>query len=406
MTEGPYKLPQGWRWVRLGDIAYKPQYGYTSAATSTPIGPKFVRITDITSGSISWDRVPYCEIDARSFEKYQLHPGDLLFARSGSVGTTILIKEVPCEAVFASYLIRVRLKETVSPEFVSLVLKAPFCQNQFFPLGAAQKNINAKAIQRIPIPLPPLEEQRRIVAKVEALMARVREAQQLRAAALADAERLMPVALAEVFPRPGADLPPGWLWVRLGEIAKAINGCGFPKRYQGRQTGPIAFLKVSDLNRPENDPEVTRAANYVDENTLELLGGHPCKPGTIVFPKIGGAIATNKKRKLGITAAFDNNVMGLVLNEEVVSSDYLLLWTFTVDLTTLSKVGPVPSIRQSTVENQRIPLPPLEEQRRIIDYLDAIKERVKALKDAQAATEAELKRLEQAILDKAFRGEL
>jgi len=139
---------------------------------------------------------------------------------------------------------------------------------------------------------------------------------------------------------------------------------------------------------------------------LELLHGRACKPGTIVFPKIGGAIATNKKRKLGITAAFDNNVMGLLPNEEAVNSDYLLLWTYTIDLTSLSKVGPVPSIRQSTVENQFIPLPPLDEQRRIVAHLEALREKIKDLKEIQATTEAELQRLEQAILDRAFRGEL
>jgi len=93
-----------------------------------------------------------------------------------------------------------------------------------------------------------------------------------------------------------------------------------------------------------------------------------------------------QKRKLGITAAFDNNVMGLLPNEEAVNSDYLLLWTYTIDLTSLSKVGPVPSIRQSTVENQFIPLPPLDEQRRIVSHLKAVQEKVKILKEIQATT--------------------
>ncbi|MHA2616648.1 MAG: restriction endonuclease subunit S [bacterium JZ-2024 1] len=198
-SEGPYKLPEGWRWVRLGEIAEKPQYGYTSSAFSEPIGPKFLRITDITSGEIDWDSVPYCKIDAKVFRKYQLKPGDLLFARSGSIGATILIREVPYEAVFASYLIRVRLRVDALPEFVSLILKAPFCQKQFVPLGAAQKNINAKAIQQILLPLPPLSEQRRIVAHLEAVQARIQALKEGQTVTEAELKRLEQAILEKAF---------------------------------------------------------------------------------------------------------------------------------------------------------------------------------------------------------------
>ncbi len=175
MCIGPFELPEGWKWVKLGEILEgKPQYGYTSSASPNPVGPKFLRITDITSGVIDWESVPYCNIDPQLFERYRLMPGDLLFARTGSIGTTILIKEVPYEAIFASYLIRVRLRANVLPEFVSLMLKAPLCQKQFIPLGATQKNINAWAIQQIIIPLPPLPEQKRIVNQLEALQDKIK----------------------------------------------------------------------------------------------------------------------------------------------------------------------------------------------------------------------------------------
>jgi restriction endonuclease S subunit len=219
MTEGPYKLPEGWRWVTLGEVAYKPQYGYTASAISEPVGPKFIRITDITSGNIVWDDVPYCKCNSKVLEKYRVYPGDILFARTGSVGATILIKEVPYEAVFASYLIRVRLRKEVLPEYVDWVLKSPVCQNQLIPQGAAQKNINAQLITQILIPLPPLAEQRRIVARIEELMDRVREARRLRQEAQKDAECLWQAVLAQTLPRPGSDLPEGWRWVRLGEVA-------------------------------------------------------------------------------------------------------------------------------------------------------------------------------------------
>ncbi|MEW6724487.1 MAG: restriction endonuclease subunit S [Bacillota bacterium] len=412
MTEGPYILPEGWRWVRLGEACeINPRRPRLHVDPNEPT--TFVPMTavDDQAGTIVTPEV-------RPFE--QVRQGYTYFEE----GDVLLAKITPCmengKAAIARGLLNgfgfgstefhvLRPGGSVIPEWIWLFIR----QERFrkaakasFRGGVGQQRVPKEFLEHHPIPLPPLDEQRRIVARLEELMSRVREAKRLRQQAKEDAEYLMQAALAEVFPRPGAELPPGWRWVRLGEVAKAINGCGFPKRYQGQQTGPVAFLKVSDLNNPKNDPEVTRAANYVDENTLKFLHGRACKPGTIVFPKIGGAIATNKKRKLGITAAFDNNVMGLLPNEEVVSSDYLLLWTYTIDLTSLSKVGPVPSIRQSTVENQRIPLPPLPEQCRIVAHLEAVWERVRALKQTQEETAEHLNDLERSILDKAFRGEL
>jgi len=192
-------LPEGWRWVRLGEVAEKPQYGYTSSALSEPIGPKFVRITDITSGEIDWNSVPYCKIEAKAFERYKLKPGDLLFARSGSIGATILIREVPYDAVFASYLIRVRLREIVFPEFAALVLKAPLCQRQLIPQGAAQKNINARVIQQLLIPLPPLEEQRRIVAHLQEVQEKIKALKEAQAQTEAELKRLEQAILGKAF---------------------------------------------------------------------------------------------------------------------------------------------------------------------------------------------------------------
>jgi len=65
-----------------------------------------------------------------------------------------------------------------------------------------------------------------------------------------------------------------------------------------------------------------------------------------------------------------------------------------------------PSLRLSKIKEMVIPLPPLEEQRRVVAHLEGVQEKVKALKEAQAASDAELQRLEQAILDRAFRGKL
>jgi len=193
------ELPPGWRWVRLGEVAFKPQYGYTASAVTDAVGPKFLRITDITSGGIDWHKVPYCAADEKTLGKYKLSVGDVLFARSGSVGATILIREPLPEAVFASYLIRVRLQEEVDPEYAEWLLKAPVAQRQLIPQGAAQKNINARHIERLLIPLPPLDEQRRIVAHLEVAQEKIRALKEAQAETDEELKRLEQAVLDKAF---------------------------------------------------------------------------------------------------------------------------------------------------------------------------------------------------------------
>lgn len=85
------------------------QYGYTETATSEPIGPKFLRITDIAQSYIDWNGVPYCPIAKEKHKKYILSEGDVVVARTGAtVGYAKMIgKNIP-DSVFASFLVRIR----------------------------------------------------------------------------------------------------------------------------------------------------------------------------------------------------------------------------------------------------------------------------------------------------------
>ena len=405
---GPYRLPEGWRWMRLGEISTKPQYGLSQAASPEPIGPKFVRITDITSGQIEWENVPYCRINTRSWEKYRLDEGDLLFARSGSIGATILIKEKPpCDAVFASYLIRIRLDVSVAlPEFVDLFLKSSVGQAQLVPQGAAQKNINAKLIQRLLIPLPPLEEQRRIVARIEELMGRVREARRLREEAKNDAERLWQAILAQTFPRPGSELPEGWRWAKLGEVFELQQGAAMsPERRLGRSPKP--FLRTKNILWGAIDISSLDEMDFTDEEVQKLR----LQPGDLLVCEGGEVGRTAVWEGQLPLVLYQNHIHRLRAKGKAVDPKFVMFWmqaayqVFLIYQGAESKTA-IPNLSGKRLKEFVFPLPPLEEQRRIVAHLQEVQEKTKALKEAQEQTEAELKRLEQAILEKAFRGEL
>lgn len=169
----PFDIPEKWTFVKLSNISVKVHYGYTASAADNG-NYKLLRITDISSGYVNWDTVPFCHVDEKAISKMKLAQNDLVIARSGSVGKAYLIKEINCDAVFASYLIRVIPKfELVYPKYLEIFCNSPFYwkQIQKSSSGSVQLNVNAKSLSNLDIPLPPHEEQKRIVAKVEELFA-------------------------------------------------------------------------------------------------------------------------------------------------------------------------------------------------------------------------------------------
>ena len=160
-----------------------------------------------------------------------------------------------------------------------------------------------------------------------------------------------------------------WKTVKLGDVAKATGGSGFPKKYQGKTAGHYPFFKVSDMNTEGNEVFMKKAANYVSFAELRRMKAKHHPAGTIVFPKIGGAISTNKKRILTCDAAFDNNVMGVIPKYDI-SPEYLHKIFLGFNLYELSNKAALPSITNSTVDELEITLPPLPVQEQIVEKLD------------------------------------
>ncbi len=161
-----------WPVFKLGDLCDSVDYGYTQSATRDPVGPHFLRITDISSGSIDWSLVPFCEIPQNLFEKYRLNSNDIVIARTGATtGVCAFIKE-QTTAVFASYLIRLRIKSTVSARFIYYCLKSPrYWEYIAGVLGdkSAQPNASATTLTQVSFPVPPLSEQCAITSILGAL---------------------------------------------------------------------------------------------------------------------------------------------------------------------------------------------------------------------------------------------
>ena len=146
-------------------------------------------------------------------------------------------------------------------------------------------------------------------------------------------------------------------WVPMSDVAEVRSGWGFPKADQGESYGTYPFYKVSDMNIVGNETTMIAANNYINDIAVAKLGVSPAPVGSIIFPKIGAAIATNKKRILSRPSAYDNNVMGLLPNE-MVTSGFLFHWMQIVNLSSLARdSGAVPSIRKSDMSKFLVPIP-------------------------------------------------
>ena len=170
--EKPFEIPNSWEWVRWGTLSTSIKYGYnTSAQKDGKI--KMVRISDIQNNQVNWDSVPFCNIPHEEITQYLLRKNDILFARTGgTVGKSYLVSEVPENVVYAGYLIRTRYSEKLSPQYLKYFMESYLYWSQLKKgtTITAQPNCNAKTLEKMVLPLPPLAEQQRIVAKLDELL--------------------------------------------------------------------------------------------------------------------------------------------------------------------------------------------------------------------------------------------
>jgi type I restriction enzyme S subunit len=154
-----------WKEVKLKTICSDISYGYTASASKENVGPKFLRITDITSGKINWDTVPYCKISEKDYHKYKLSIGDIVIARTGATTGCNAIVKNNIDAVFASYLVRFKIdKKFADPFFIGYVLQSQNFKDYVDAIigGSAQPGANARQLADYIFSLPPLPEQKSI----------------------------------------------------------------------------------------------------------------------------------------------------------------------------------------------------------------------------------------------------
>jgi type I restriction enzyme S subunit len=187
---------------KVEDISENIQYGYTASAKNASSGIRLLRITDIQNGKVHWDRVPFCNIEKSKIDKYQLFSNDILFARTGAtVGKTFLIEGDIPKSVFASYLIRLKLKENILPKYVYSYFQSNSYWRQITvgKVGIGQPNVNGTRLGRLGIPMCGLKEQIKIVQAIESRFERTKVLEDTVEQGLEKIERLKQSILKKAF---------------------------------------------------------------------------------------------------------------------------------------------------------------------------------------------------------------
>ena len=491
--EKPFELPQGWEWVRLGDICAYIQRGkgpvYAESSEHRVVSQKCVRWYGL-------DLAPARFVTPESLSKYEpirfLQAGDLLWnsTGTGTIGRACLVPvEHDNAGLVADSHVTVVRPVQISSWFLWRWIQSPYVQSEIEGSASGTTNqieLNTSTVVNHLVPLPPLAEQSRIVTRVEALMrlCDALEAKgQLEAAhhaqlvstllgtltasttpeELADnwqrvaqhfdllldrpeaidaleqtllqlavrgllvpqdptdepasallqkirAEKDRLIATGQI--KQGKPLPPitdeekpfalpvGWEWQTLSDIGTWAIGSGFPHEAQGREGLPILFAKVSDMNLPGNELEIVRTNHTIDDETVDRLRINVHQAGTVIFPKIGGAIATNKRRILVRPTAIDNNCLGITPSAGM-STSYLFLLLSSIDFTAYQAGTSVPALSQGTLGQILVGLPPLAEQSRIVARVTALRRLCADLRQRLAERQSVQARLAEALVGQA-----
>ena len=381
-------LPNGWVWTTLQEVCLPPQYGWTTKAS--PHGTlRLLRTTDITKDSLNWGTVPFCSEEPPDKKKYLLKTGDIVISRAGSVGCSYLIKDPP-NAVFASYLIRFSPLPMIDEDYLSFFLKSSFYWDTILAekTGSTLPNVNATKLKRVPVPLPPLPQQRAIAH----ILQTIQEAKFTRQREIA-LEREHKAALMEYLFSHGTkgeprkqteigEIPESWEVTKLGDLVKLKSGVSRPKDIESK---PNTELTVPVYG---GNGILGYTSKKFSEERLLVIGRVGAYCGCVHIAEAPNWIT-------------DNALYPEKWFSSEISLDFLAEQLRHFNLNRLQRRGGQPLITQSILHQLKIPLPPFSEQRTIAGILLAIDEKT-------AALEKEVEHLDElfhAMLDALMTGQ-
>ena len=380
-------MKKGWQTKRLSEVS-SMNYGYTESASSEPVGPRFLRITDIQDDRVDWDRVPFCKIESADVPKYCLASGDIVFARTGATtGKSFLVNDPP-SAVFASYLIRLRLlDQQLLPEFVSLFFQtAGYWQSiKEGSSGSAQGGFNATKLGELRIPVPPLPEQQRIVGLLDEAFGGLATAQAHAAQNLQNSRDLFESHLQSVFTKRGK----GWVEATVDKLSTNLDSKRIPITKSDRKTGEYPYYGASGI--------VDYVADYIFDGDALLVS----EDGANLLMR-STPIAFSVSGKYWV-----NNHAHILKFESMATQRFVEFYLESIKIDDFVTGAAQPKLNQKALNSIPIPIPlKPSDQESIVAHLDALASETQRLTRIYEQKLAALAALKKSLLHQAFSGEL
>ena len=395
----PFELPKGWVWCKLEDIAYDLMYG-TSEKSSRLGKIPVLRMGNINrEGGLDWKDLVYSN-NEEDIEKFNLLHNDLLFNRTNSsewVGKTAIYKgERP--AIYAGYIIRLRTI-FVNADYINFVMNSQYHRNWCNDVktdAVNQSNINAQKLSVFRVPLPPIEEQKRIVKEIKRWLSLIKVIksgkENLQESIKQTKSKVLDLAIhgklvpqdpneepaiellkrinpkAEIITDNGhyQKLPDGWCLTILGSIGTWQSGATPSRLRKDYYGGNIPWLKTGDLN----DGIITNIPEFITEKALKETSVKLNPTNSILIAMYGATIG-----KIGILSfpATTNQACCACLDYKI---DKMYIFYFLlsnrINFVSMGGGGAQPNISKEKIVNTTFPLPPLAEQKRIVSKIEEL----------------------------------
>jgi type I restriction enzyme S subunit len=389
------ELPKGWVTTNIESVCSDPQYGWTTSANDVG-NVKFLRTTDITSGKINWALVPYCKTNPSDLAKYLLKDGDVVISRAGSIGYSFLITSPP-KCIFASYLIR--FKPLINHKFFSYFLQS----NQYWQsisekkIGIAVANVNATKLKQIILPLSPLNEQKRIVAKIEELFSKLDHTQNLL--------ELIRLKISQyrysLFTKSFKNIKHAEI---LSECAEIGTG-GTPSRGNSEYyDGNIPWVKTAEVK----NTYIRDTEEKISKLGLENSNAKIYPINSVVLAMYGEGKTRGRVAILEIPASTNQACAVMQCDPKKLFYKYCFYWLQSQysEIRAKSSGGNQPNLNLRIVKNLEIPLPDLIIQKKIIDQLESGLTQVEFLLRITTDLTYQLMLIKNSIVKQAFEGKL
>lgn len=385
------KLPDGWKWVKLGDCATFINGRAYSQHELLEQGIPVLRIQNLNGGS-HWY---YSDLELPA-DKY-CQAGDLLFAWSTTFGPYIWNGT---KVIFHYHIWKVLTKDLLDKEFAYYLFSKITDELKATSHGTSMLHITKSGVESWLVPIPSIKEQKRIAAILNEQIEAVEKARNATEAQLEAAKELPTAYLRAVFNSPEAQK---WERKKLGEISEISTGTTPSTERKDYYQGNIPFIKTAQVvnNR------ITKSEIYISQQALEDYSLKLYPQGTVIMAMYGQGKTRGQVAILDISATTTQNAAAIIPGKNL-DSEYLWIWLRGqyLKLRQMGYQGDLSHLSLKYVKDLEMPVPDISKQKiivkKIFDQMEGIEILEKSLKSQLEA----INQLPSAILRKAFNGQL